>query len=339
MWLWSLSWLIPAAVTGQSQTEGLQEVKRAQPLLGTYVTITVYATDSMRAHKAMSSAFEAISRVDSMMSLHQPGSELNRLNEHAADQPFKASEELFEVISIGQRIARRTDGAFDPTVRPLTRLWGFIWKEYRLPTDAELKRVLPKVGYKLMALDPDDRTVRFRRDGVSLDLGGIGKGYAVDKAIETLRDEGIDRAMVKAGGDLRVIGLPPNRDAWHVHLEDPQKRGRRVTIPFKSGALSTSGNYENYFVVEGKRYSHLIDPRTGKPVRGVAACSLLAPTATLSDAWASACFVYGPKASLKAFGERFAMRLTLMPEDPNIPLEQWSVLKTESFPETIEPED
>jgi thiamine biosynthesis lipoprotein len=176
--------------------------------------------------------------------------------------------------------ATQTQAArFDVTTRPLADLWGFIWKrDYRFPTQRERDGVLARVDFNLVQLDPVAKTVRFRQPGVSIDLGGIAKGYAVDRAIERLRAMGIERALVKAGGDLRVIGAPPGKPAWTVQLEDPRMSGAREEIPLRDAALSTSGDYENYFEYEGRRYSHILNPRTGFPVEGVVACTVIAPT-------------------------------------------------------------
>jgi len=263
------------------------------------------------------------------MSVHRSDSEIAQVNAGAQGSPAAISPELFHVLVAADEIARLSEGAFDVTIRPLADLWGFIWKEYRLPTEAELKAVLPQVNYRSVTLNRTERTVQLLKPGVSLDLGGIGKGYAVDRAIEALVELGITNAMVKAGGDLRVIGSPPGQTHWEVQLEDPAKQGRRVTIPLRDAALSTSGNYENYFEVDGKRYSHILDPRTGLPVAGIASCTVIAPTCMESDAWATACFVMGVEKSLAKFGDRFAMRFVMTPAaGGNV----WRVVESRGFP-------
>lgn len=308
----------------------LELLRRSQPLLGTFVTISVYASGRTRANAAIDSAFDEFRRVDASMSIHRADSELSQLNARAAFQPVDVSPDLFRVIAKSQEISRETVGAFDVTVRPLADLWGFTWKEYRMATETELKAVLPSVDYRFVELDPDRRTVRFKSSGVSIDLGGIAKGFAVDRAIERLRVLGITNAMVKAGGDLRVIGTPPGRHHWIIQLEDPRKEGRRQAIPLRDAALSTSGNYENFFEVCGKRYSHILNPLTGLPVEGLAACTVIAPTCMESDAWATAFFVHGVKQSLAEFGQRFSIRFTLVPERSTS--KEWPVRQSPSFP-------
>ena len=304
-------------------------MRRSEPLLGTFVTITVYGENRDALNAAVSAAFEEFRRIDSLMSIHRADSELSRLNARAASEPVVASPDLFRVIAKAQEIAGQTEGGFDITIRPLADLWGFIWKEYRLPTESELGAVLGRVNYRLVHLDAEQRAVHFLAPGVSLDLGGIAKGYAVDCAIEKLRSIGVTNALVKAGGDLRVIGVPPGKTNWFVQLEDPRKEGRRTEVPLRDAALSTSGNYENYFEIDSVRYSHILNPRTGRPVLGIAACTVIAPTCMESDAMATACFVYGVENSLAKFGDRFPMRFTLTPTNPSSEL--WPVRQTMTF--------
>ena len=286
----------------------LISVRRSQPLLGTFVVITAYGHDAQALNTAVTAGFNEVRRIDALMSLHRPDSELVRLNESAANGPVTVSPELFEVIFAGQQIAHATGGAFDLTVRPLVDLWGFIWKDHRLPSSAELAAALPKVGYQLVTLEPATRRVSFKRPGVSLDLGGIGKGYAVDAVIRKIRELGVARALVRAGGDLRVLGLPPKADYWEVQLEDPARKGRRTLIRLREGAVSTSGDYENFFIVDGQRYSHIVNPKTGLPTREVVACSVAAPTCMESDAWATAACVMGVEKSLELLQPRYALR-------------------------------
>ena len=253
------------------------------------------------ANPAISAAFAEIRRIDSLMSLHRPDSELSKLNSRAIK---KVSDDLFQVLEKAEEISMLTEGSFDVTVRPLAEAWGFVQKDYHVPSQAELAIALSKVNYHYLKLDPATHGVKFLRDGVSIDLGGIAKGYAVDCAIEKLRGMGITNAMVRAGGDLRVMG------EWPVQIEDPQKRGQRTTIHVKDSAISTSGNYENYFTVDGKRYAHILNPRTGMPAEGVDSCTVIAPTCMESDALATALFVYGPQRTAKRFGDTIDVRFS-----------------------------
>jgi FAD:protein FMN transferase len=283
-------------------------IRRSQPLLGTFVVVAAYGTDRSHLDSAATAAFDEIRRVDSLLSIHREDSEAAKINRLAYAQPVEVSPEMFHVVETAQRIAVETDGAFDLTIRPIADLWGFIWKEYRLPSEMELAAVLPKVGYRNVTLDKHSRTVAFNRPGVSLDFGGIGKGCAVDRAIEALQKHGVSNALVRAGGDLRVIGAPPGEDAWSVQIEDPQKTGQRTTIQLRDAAVSTSGNYENFFIVDGKRYAHVLNPRTGMPVEGIASCSVIAKTSMEADAYATALMVLGVDDAEKRFAGRLPVR-------------------------------
>jgi thiamine biosynthesis lipoprotein len=301
-------------------------VHRSQPRLGTFVTISASGPDRATTLQAISAAFAEFNRADAMMSIHRADSELARVNTSAATNAVFVSPELFAVLQLAQNISFQTDGAFDITIRPLADLWGFIWKQHRLPTSEELERTLPLVNFRNIKLDPTESAVRFLESGVSIDLGGIGKGVAVDWAIEKLKSLGVTNAMVKAGGDLRVSGAPPGQTHWTVQLEDPNKEGHRVHIPLRDAALSTSGNYENFFEVDGRRYSHILNPRFGLPVEGIAACTVIAPSCAESDAWATALFVHGVARSLTEFAPRFAIRFTTITNG------ELTIQQTESFP-------
>ena len=234
-------------------TPAAATVQRSRPLLGTFITITAFGPDESTTQSAVTAAFEQVERVDLLLSIHKTNSETALLNFAAALRPQTISPELIFVLTNALKIARRTDGAFDPTIAPLAQLWGFIWKEYRLPTPEELQGVLPSVDFRKIVVSTN-RTVAFQSPGMSLDFGGIGKGYAVDRAIHALLEHSITNAMVKAGGDLRVIGTPPGKTGWEVQIEDPMKQGKRTTVLLREGALSTSGNYENFFEIDGTFY-------------------------------------------------------------------------------------
>jgi FAD:protein FMN transferase len=298
--------------------------RRSQPLLGTFVVVTAYSPNRDAANRAITAAFDEIRRVDSLMSLHRADSELARINATAGQERVKVSEELFLVISNALAIARQTDGSFDPTIAPLTQLWGFLWKEHRLPSPAEIDAVLPRVNYRLVELDGERHTVHFQTNGVTLDLNAIAKGYAVDCAIETLRRAGITNAMVRAGGDLRVVGAPPGKEAWPVQIEDPARSSRRRSLELRDAALSTSGSYENFFATGGRRYSHILIPRTGLPVEGIASCTVVAPRCMQSDAWATALFVLGPEAAMQRFGRTIPMLFGVWSERDKVRWEQSS---------------
>ena len=302
-----LWWLVGTCQSQPPRTEKVQPTTRLQPHLGTFVSITVFAGPG-KSQVAINAAFEEFRAVDRLLSIHRNDSELAQANRDGA-----VNRELNSVLSQVLQISNETKGAFDPTIRPLADLWGFIKKEgYRLPRPSELKSVLELVNYRKVALK--NKRLEFGAKGMSIDPGGFGKGYAVDRAIDVLKKSGVKNAMVKAGGDLRVIGLPSGKKYWIVFIEDPNKKGDRLEVPLRSGALSTSGNYENFFIEKGKSYGHLLDPRTGHPIQGIGSCTLVAPTCMESDAYATAACVLGVKQSQELLGKRYGMRFILLPE-------------------------
>ena len=286
------------------------------------MVITAYAASNAQAHSAINAAFDEIRRVDSVFSIHRQDSELSRVNANAHREAVLVSDELTTILLYALDVAKKTEGAFDPTVGPLVQLWGFLWKEPRFPTSNELASARTRVSYRLVDLDPRQHTIRFLTNGVSLDLNAVAKGYAVDCAIEKLRSHGISNAMVRAGGDLRAIGSPPGETSWTVQLEDPGKSGQRRSIKLRDQALSTSGSYENFFIREGRRYSHLLDPRTGWPVEGIASCSVIGRTCTESDALSTGLFVLGPDRALEVFGPKMPVLFGIWTSDGGVRVRQ-----------------
>ncbi len=321
IWCCALLWCLPTGCQNWAPSKARKPVTRVQPHLGTYVSITVYG-DPAVVQPAINAAFDEFRAADKLLSIHRHDSALARANASG-----EVSTALRPVLERALAVAKDTDGAFDPTIRPLADLWGFIKKEgYRMPTGTELEIVLTKVNYRHIELR-GNRLIKGAQDA-SIDSGGFGKGYAVDRAIAVLQQRGIQNAMVKAGGDLRVIGLPPGQEHWTIWIEDPEKNGNRVPVKLKGGAMSTSGQYENFMVINGRRYGHLLDPRTGMPVEGIAACSLTAPTCFESDAYATAAAVLGVDKSNKQFGEKYGMRFVLIDDDGKL-----RVVQSRLFPE------
>jgi thiamine biosynthesis lipoprotein len=203
--------------------------------------------------------------------------------------------ELFDFVAECLRYSRESGGAFDVTVGPLMKAWGFFRGEGRLPGEGELEQARGRIGYQHVTLDPVRRTVRFERPGMELDLGGIAKGYAVDRAVAVLRARDVKAALVSAGGStVYGLGAPPGRAAWEVSVQDPVVASRTaLTVRLRDRALSVSGTYEKSFEVGGVTYSHVMDPRTGRPVPDVLGVAVLTRTGTAGDALDNALFVQG----------------------------------------------
>ncbi len=229
------------------------------------------------------------------MSNYKPDSPLSRVNREAAAAPARVDEELFDFLAEALRYTRDSGGAFDVTVGPLMKVWGFFDGDEHVPSEADLAAARQHVGAIHVILNAPARTIRFDRPGVELDLGGIAKGYAVDRVVELLRHRGVTAALVSAGGStIYGLGSPPGRGAWDVRIQDPLGAERTaLTVPLKDRALSIAGTSEKFFDADGVRYSHIMDPRTGRPVQGVLSVAVLAGTGTAGDALDDAFFVLG----------------------------------------------
>lgn len=261
--------------------------------------IVAYGEDPGLLPGILEAAFDEVDRIDRLMSHYKPESPLSRLNREAAQGAVTLEPELFDFIAQSLAYARESGGAFDITVGPLMKTWGFFRGGGRLPSDAEIAEVRGRVGYEHVVLDTRARTIRFDRPGVELDLGGIAKGYAVDRVVALLRKERVPAALVSAGGStIYGLGAPPGRPAWDVEVQDPVAADRvALTVPLRDRALSVSGSYEKSFERDGVRYSHIMDPRRGRPVQGVLSVAVLAPTGTAGDALDNALFVQGVEGS------------------------------------------
>ncbi len=262
-------------------------------------SIVAYGEDESKASAAVTAALDEVDRIDRLMSHYKPESPLSQLNRKAASEAVKVEPELFDFIAECLHYSRESNGAFDVTVGPLLKAWGFFRGEGRMPKAGELAEARSKVGWQHVILDNKEKTIRFDRAGVELDLGGIAKGYAVDRAVEVLKQHGINRALVSAcGSTIYGLGSPPGEDAWKVKLRDPvSSQKTAMTVRLKDRALSVSGSYEKFFDLGGKRYSHIFDPRTGWPVQGVLSVAVLTNDGTTGDALDNVLYVSGVEAS------------------------------------------
>jgi len=269
--------------------------------MGTVFTIYLYAQDGQEAEAAQEAAFEEIERVEEALSNYRGSSELSRINRLAAQQPVTTDPEVFALLETAFAHGRQSDGAFDVTVGPLMRAWGFFPGEGRYPTDVELQHARAIVGQDKVQLEAATRTVRFAVSGVELDLGAIGKGYAVDRVVKVLSEAGMGAALVNAGSStLYAMNAPPHKDGWTVRVPKPEDRSQTISVvTLRNESLSTSGVYEKFFQLNGRRYSHVMDPREGRPVQGVLQTTLIASDSTTTDALSNAMFVMGPQAGMK----------------------------------------
>lgn len=262
-----------------------------QAIMGTVVRTELWSDDPLTAAEAIRLVNEEMHRIDRSMSTYKPDSEISRINRDAAKNPVTISAELLDIIARGIEMSRLTHGAFDITYASVGQLY-----DYRAgvrPDEKQIAATLPAISYRFVELDLVERTVFFARQGVRIDLGGIAKGYAVERGAGILRAQGIAHGLVSAGGDSRVLG--DRRGApWIVGVRDPRNSDRVVArLPLIDEAISTSGDYERFFEEDGVRYHHIISPATGHSASEVRSVTIIGPDATMTDGLATSVFVMG----------------------------------------------
>ncbi len=292
------AWLAAAAVCSTASDDtGLGRYRFAQVQMGVQFEIQLYASDEKSANLAARQAFRRVEQLNNHFSDYDPTSELSRLSKTAGSGArVDLSDELWQVLSLSDRLARRTDGAFDVTVGPYVRLWRRARRQREMPSEARLTEARKAVGHSHLRLGPTDRSALLTQPGMKLDLGGIAKGYAADEALAVLGRHGITRALVDAGGDIRVGDPPPGKTGWRIGIarlaaEAPPVRFLRLA----NTAVATSGDAWQYVEIDGRRYSHIVDPRTGLGLTRRSSVTVLAPDCTTADSLATAISVLGPK--------------------------------------------
>jgi thiamine biosynthesis lipoprotein len=269
-------------------------------IMGTRITVELWVDDPAKADPAIEAVLAEMRHIDESMSTYKPTSEVSQVNAHAADGPMAISKELFDLLVTAKEYSRLTDGAFDITYASVGYLYDF--RKRIRPSEAQIDKALPAVNYRHLLLDPEHQTVQFSRKGVRIDLGGIAKGYAVDRGIDVLKSMGITRAYVSAGGDSRIIGDRFGKP-WIVGIRDPRKGPGEalLRVPLVNAAISTSGDYERFFDEGGVRYHHIIDPHTGHSASKVRSATIIGPTATRTDGLSKTAFVLGPEEAMKIY--------------------------------------
>ena len=267
--------------------------------MGTEFTLTLFAPDQPSADHVAAAAFDEIDRLEALLSNYRPSSELSRISREAATRPVFTDPETFHFLDRSLFWSRQSNGAFDITVGPLLRAWGFFFHTGRVPTSSALHALRPHIGWQHLHLDPATRSIRFDHTSMELDPGSIGKGFAVDAVIALLREQGITAAFLSAGNStLFGLGAPPGSTGWPVNIPDPHHPGRvAATVLLHDTSLSTGACTEKFFIHNGHRYCHIFDPRTMRPVEAMLQTSVIDPSATDSDALSTIAFVLPPRAT------------------------------------------
>ncbi len=327
------------ALLGPARENKLQKYTFAEVHMGTEFRLVFYAPNDAVARKAANAAFARIAKLNDIMSDYDPTSELRQLCEKSGGPPVKVSRDLFTVLSRAQILSKKTNGAFDVTIGPVVRLWRKSRRTRRLPDEERLKAALKKVGYQKVRLDSENFSVQLLVEGMMLDLGGIAKGYAAEAALEVLRSFGINRALVAAGGDIAVRRPPPGKKGWIIgigRLRKPDARPKHYLL-MKNGAVSTSGDVEQFVEINDKRYSHIVDPKTGLGLLGRSSTTVIAKDGTASDSLATAISILGPEKGKRLLPKTKGLALFVVRENKEGKLE---TIESKSYQEyQLSPEE
>jgi thiamine biosynthesis lipoprotein len=267
--------------------------------------LVLYAPDESTANGAAETVFRRIHQLNAILSDYDPDSELRRLCDTAGEgKAVPVSEDLWRVLVQARTMAERTDGAFDPTIGPVIRVWRLARAFQKMPPQELLDRTRSLVDYRLMRLAPKDRTVELTKRGMRLDLGGIAKGFAVQEGLAILRSRGIEQAMIQAGGDLGLAAPPPDRPGWTIGIAPQDAKGPpSFYLCLSRTFVASSGDMYQYVVLDGKRYSHIVDPKTGLGLTDHSQVTVVGPDGMTADAMATAVSVLGPDRGLKLVDE------------------------------------
>ena len=278
---------------------GQQVFKKKKSLLGSPFEISVVANDSVQAGIYIELALSEVKRIENLISDWIPTTQISQVNQKAGIAPVKVDKEVFNLVERAIRISKLTDGAFDISYASMDKIWKFDGSMKAMPTEESIKKSVEKVGYQNIILNESETTIFLKNQGMKLGLGGIGQGYIADKIKELLLANGCSSGLVNVSGDINTWGKQPNGTDWTVGIVNPLNKNKVfATFPLNDSAVETSGSYEKYVTFDGKRYSHIIDPRTGYPASGIVSVSVFAKQTELADALATGIFVLGIEVGL-----------------------------------------
>jgi thiamine biosynthesis lipoprotein len=295
--------LTPPLCGEQATKDPINRYEAKQEHMGTLFRIVVYATDAT-ARKAIPQAFQRIAEIDQKLSNYKKESELSQLSSKIGKR-VSVSDDLWSVLKLSRTVHQQSNGSFDVALGPITKVWLQARRTKILPTPDVVAKALHCSGTNLLEFNDVDKTVQLTRAGMALDPGGVAKGWAVQQAIDVLRDHGILSALVDGGGDMFMMGRPQSRESWRIAVAPLRPGGKPTTIVgLVDRAIATSGDAWQYLEVDGRRYSHIVDPKTGMGVTIPCSVTVISKDGGTADAWASAISVLGPKAGLKTLARR-----------------------------------
>lgn len=263
-------------------------------MLGSPFEMTVVATDTVQGNQFINQAIDEVNRIENLISDWIPTTQISKVNQNAGIAPVKVDQEVFELIERAIKISKLTNGAFDISYASMDKIWKFDGSMKEMPTPEAIKNSVAKVGYQNIILNEKESTIFLKNKGMKLGLGGIGQGYIADKVKALLIENGCKSGIVNVSGDIFAWGKQPDGKPWTVAIVNPMNKNNVfATFPLEDSAVETSGSYEKFVTFNGKRYSHIIDPRTGYPATGIVSVSVFAKTTELADALATGIFVLG----------------------------------------------
>ncbi len=269
-------------------------------LMGSSFTFTVVCDNAELTEKALQSALNETIRIEHLISSWDPKSETSAINRNAGIRPVHVSLELYQLIERAQKVSMLSDGSFDISFASIDKIWDFKCKDCPLPDPVKIEASVQKIDYRNIVLNPKDTSIYLAKEGMKIGFGAIGKGYAADRVKQLLTGMGIKSGVVNAGGDLTAWGTREDGKPWGIGIQDPRSKNNAILwIPASNQAVVTSGNYERYIDIDGVRYCHIIDPKTGWPVRNLSSVTIICPSAELADALATTVFVLGTDEGLK----------------------------------------
>lgn len=270
--------------------------------MDTVVTITAVG-EKKEVEGPIDAVFLEIERLEALMSSFKEGSDVDRINKSSGIKSVKVEGDVLNVIQKAKKVSQITDGAFDITIGPLTNLWGLGIKEDYIPSQEEIQKAVSLVDFKKIIIKSKTE-IYLERKGMAIDLGGIAKGYVADRGVEVLKEKGIKAGIVAVAGDIRVFGKRPDGKPWHIGIRDPREEGKILaTVDLEDSSISTSGDYERFFIKDGVRYHHIIDPKSGYPAQGCQSVTIISEKGVAVDALATGVFVLGPEKGMRLIEE------------------------------------